>query len=124
MKNIIINLIIVFGFILVSCSNDDATQTPLNAKVLRQGDKCELVDDGLSGLDYLIEFEDSSNLPIENQSIYYAANLPENFKVDGLEIRINYRNLNENEFVKVFCNLAEGGDEFPFIYILDVNSVN
>lgn len=119
MKTKITTLLLTLSIVLFfNCSNDDDSNTNFNATVLRQGNKCGIDDDNSSStLDYLIEFnENVTNLPIEGTKIYYAANLPEDFKIEGLELNITFRDLNEDELV--ICDTSIGGDEYPFIYVL------
>lgn len=120
-KPIVLLFIFAISFFLVSCNtDDDVNQNSFNVTVLRQGNKCGIVDNDNSTVDYLIEFNQvTTNLPLSNHYVYYAANLPQNFKVDGLQITIEYRDLNDDD--AVICDAAIGGDDYPFVYILNVN---
>ncbi len=115
-------LILTIAFI-TSCNNDDdngITNDSFNVFVLREGNKCGIVDDIPGTLDYLIEFDqNTADIPISNQTIYYAANLPENYRAKNLQINITFREINENEIVN--CDSSIGGDDYPFIYILTTN---
>ena len=118
MKTKITLVLLTLSFILCfNCSNDDDVNTNFNAIVLRQGGSCGIDDDNGDTIDYLIEFnENITDLPIENTCIYYADNLPEAFKKEGLEINITYRDLNEDELV--ICTTLQ--ETHPFIYVLTV----
>ena len=99
-------------FMLLSCSNsDDITEnTANNAKVLRVGIDC--------GNTYLIKFFDSySDIPQNTtQNTFYAINLPEQYKVENLEIHINFRQPTENEIM----NCTSEDITYPQIYIENV----
>jgi hypothetical protein len=121
MKIKTLNLLLIITIVFItSCNKDDdsgETNDSFNVTVLREGDKCGIVDDIPGTLDYLIEFDqNTTDLPISNQTIYYAANLPENYRTENLQITITFREINENE--EVNCDSAIGGDDYPFIYIL------
>jgi hypothetical protein len=98
-------------FMLLSCSNSDDNSDNLNnAKVLRVGMDC--------GDTYLIKFFDGySNIPQNAaQNTFYAINLPEEYKIENLEIHINYRLPNENEIL----NCTSEDIAYPQIYIENV----
>jgi hypothetical protein len=99
-------------FILLSCSNNNDISDNLNnnAKVLRVGMDCCNT--------YLVKFFDSySNIPQNTaQNTFYAINLPEEYKIENLEIRINYRLPNENEIL----NCTSEDIAYPQIYIENV----
>ena len=122
MKIRILNLLLIMSLVLfMNCDNDDENSSEndnsFNVTVLRQGNKCGIIDNDSDTIDYLIEFsENATNLPIENNTIYYAANLPENYKVNDILINITFRDINEND--EILCAAFIGGDEYPFIYIL------
>lgn len=124
MKIKTLNLLLIITIVFItSCNNDDNSgenNNSFNVTVLREGNKCGIVDDIPGTLDYLIEFDqNTTDLPISNQTIYYAANLPENYRTENLLINITFREKNENEVV--ICDNSIGGDEYPFIYILTAN---
>lgn len=106
-----LSLTFISFFMLLSCSNnDDANNMINNAKVLRVGMDC--------GNTYLIQFFDSySDVPQNTtQNIFYAINLPEQYKVENLEIYINFRQPNENEIMS--CTSED--ISYPQIYIENV----
>tara|TARA_B110000093_G_C12894679_1_gene377674 strand:+ start:699 stop:1073 length:375 start_codon:yes stop_codon:yes gene_type:complete len=124
MKNKTLNLLLIITIVFItSCNSDDdneETNDSFNVTVLREGNKCGIVDDITGTLDYLIEFDqNATDLPVSNQTIYYAANLPENYRTENLQINITFREINENE--EAICATVIGGDEYPFIYILTAN---
>ncbi len=120
-----LNLLLIMTIVFITSYNNDddddgENNDSFNVTVLREGNKCGILDDIPGTLDYLIEFDqNTTDLPISNQTIYYAANLPENYKTENLQINITFREINENE--EVNCDNSIGGDEYPFIYILTVN---
>lgn len=108
-------LIIAVLAVFISCNDDDKVDGPFNAVVLRAGN-CGVDDNISSATDYLIELnEDFVQFPVENNTIYVAENLPEEFKVEGLEINVAFRDLTDDEVV--ICPDVEGLEVFPFIYI-------
>ena len=109
MKTLILTLLSFF--MLLSCSNSDDNSDNLNnAKVLRVGMDC--------GDTYLVKFFDSySNIPQNTaQNTFYAINLPEEYKIENLEIHINYRLPNENEML----NCTSEDIAYSQIYIENV----
>jgi hypothetical protein len=109
MKTLILTLL-SFSMLL-SCSNSDDNSDNLNnAKVLRVGMDC--------GDTYLVKFFDGySNIPQNTaQNTFYAINLPEEYKIENLEIHINYRLPNENEIL----NCTSEDIAYPQIYIENV----
>lgn len=112
MKTLILTFISFF--MLLSCSNSDDENTNdliNNAKVLRVGMDC--------GNTYLIKFNnDYSNIPQNTtENTFYAINLPEQYKVENLEIFINFRLPNENEIM----NCTTEDIAYPQIYVVSVN---
>lgn len=109
MKTLILTLLSFF--MLLSCSNSDDNSDNLNnAKVLRVGMDC--------GDTYLVKFFDSySNIPQNTaQNTFYAINLPEEYKIENLEIHIDFRLPNENEIL----NCTSQDISYPQIYIENV----
>jgi len=124
MKFKILNLLLIISIgLIISCDSDDyndESNDSFNVTVLREGNKCGIRDEIPGTLDYLIEFDNNTtDLPISNQRIYYAANLAENLRTENLQINITFREINEND--EVICATFIGGDEYPFIYILTAN---
>ena len=112
MKSIFLTFISFF--MLLSCSNSDdenSNNVLNNAKVLRVGMDC--------GNTYLIKFINNSNNIPQNttQNTFYAINLPEQYKVENLEVNINFRLPNENEIM----NCTSEDIAYPQIYIESVN---
>ncbi len=99
-------------FMLLSCSNNDDNSDSLinNATVLRVGMDCDNT--------YLIKFVDGySNTPQNStQNTFYAINLPEEYKIENLEIHIDFRLPNENEIL----NCTSQDISYPQIYIENV----
>jgi hypothetical protein len=122
MKNTTINLVLIsiITFFISCNSNDDEINNSFTVTVLREGDKCGIIDEIPGTLDYLIEFNESTtDLSVSNERVYYAANLPEKYKVENLKIKITFREINESD--KINCTAIVGGEVFPFIYILTAN---
>ncbi len=115
-------LLLLIGFLLSCTDSEDENNDIFNVTVLRQGDKCGLSTNHDSTLDFLVEFnENYNNLPNQSTRIYYASNLPEEFKVEGLQIRINFREPNnENPDEIMTCAEFTGGDDFPQIWVISV----
>lgn len=96
---------------MLSCNNDNDTQeeNEPNAKVLRIGEDC--------GNSYLIQLNDNNIPSNSTNNIFYEINLPEEFKMNDLEININFRLPNDNEIM----NCTGQGITYPQIYIESVN---
>ena len=108
-------LLIAVLLVFTGCNSDDDDSTSFNAIVLREGN-CGINDNIGGPLDYLIELDGNLvELPVMGNTIYAAANLPEEFMVEGLEINITFRDLNEDELF--ICPTVEGLEVFPVIYI-------
>lgn len=98
---------------MLSCNNsdDNDNQENFNAIVLTQGLDC--------GDSYLIQFNDNAeNVPSNTtDNIFYEINLPEDYRVNNLEINVTFRLPNENELM----NCTSQDDAYPQIYIESVN---
>lgn len=108
-----INLIIIgLTFLIISCSEKvtEIYEDPFNATVLRQGMDC--------GKAFLIQFNDNvSGLPINTRdNIFYAINLPEEYKINGMKIKVEFREPFNNEIM--VCTAM--GPGYPQIYITKV----
>ena len=119
-----IKIVLIFLLAIItfsSCNKDEEINSPFNATVLREGDKCGAGND-TSTLDFLIEFnENFDNLPVQDERIYYASNLPEEFRAEGLQVTITFREPNyENTEEVMFCDTVTGGDDFPQIWVISV----
>lgn len=100
-------ILFLFTILLYSCDDRDKNERVYNAIVLGKGMDC--------GETYLIEFDNNvSELP-ENSfdNVYYAINLPEEYKIEGKEIYVEFR-IPENDEIMV-CTFL--GPTFPQIYI-------
>jgi len=103
---------IIFGFLVfISCKNDDDNSTIFfDAIVLGKGIDC--------GNSYLLKFsqnvEDLSTL----DNTYYELNLPIEFKIEGKEISVEVRKLQENEFFA--CTTL--GPGYNAIFIISATS--
>ena len=99
-------------FMLLSCSNNDDNSDSLinNATVLRVGMDCDNT--------YLIKFVDGySNTPQNStQNTFYAINLPEEYKIENLEIHIDFRLPNKTDIL----NCTSQDISYPQIYIENV----
>ena len=109
MKNNIF-IIISLTFIIISCSKDEANNDIFNAKVLGKGLDC--------GNLFLIKFNnDVSGLPVNNfDNTFYAINLPEEFKTEGEQIKVEFREPKNDEAMA--CTTL--GIGYPHIYITKV----
>jgi len=108
MKRIILSFILL-SFIFISCDKDDdqTKEEQFNATVIGQGLDC--------GNSYLIKLnEGASGLP-ENSfdNIFYEINLPEEYKVEGKLIYVEFRLPNNDEYM--MCTTL--GIGYPAIYV-------
>ena len=113
--NIMKKLIIVYmslAFILTSCNKDEneIKENPFNATVIGEGLDC--------GNSYLIKFNDNvSGLPQNSlDNTFYEINLPEEYKVEGKLIHVEFRLPENDEFM--LCTAL--GIAYPQIYITKV----
>ena len=108
----IIVFIIGLTFLLISCSEESTTnyEDQTNATVLGKGLDC--------GDSFLIEFDDTVTELPENAfgKIYYADNLPENLKIEGKRIYIEFRGPKDGEFM--VCTAV--GPSYPHIIITNI----
>jgi len=119
MKNLFLFTIAAL-FLFVSCDkkSEDGEQKQLEvnkpfnatATVLGKGQDCGA---------FLIRFDDDvANLPNNGwDNIYYASNLPEEYKVEGIEINAEFRNPEGDEFMA--CTAF--GPGYPQIHVVKVN---
>ena len=109
MKFILIFLL-YFTFFTSCSTDDDETQVEFiaNATVLGPGLDC--------GDAFLIRLEDSNEIP-ENafENVFYEINLPDEYKTEGNEIRVNFR-LPTNEEIPFCTHMGPG---YPHIFITD-----
>lgn len=112
MKKLILKYsILLFYLFIIGCSNNEDDLIYYNATVLGEGINC-------TGT-YVIKFdEDTEGLVNDNfDGHYYALNLPEEYKVDNLEIKVSFRQPRTNEYI-VECAIV--GPGYPYIYILGI----
>lgn len=96
-----------FIFLLTSCHNDDDHNDLFNAVVIGKGLDC--------GDLFLIKFNDDiAGLPNSVDNIYYELNLPDKLKVEGKEIKVEFRKLKESEYFP--CTTL--GTGYSAIYII------
>lgn len=104
-------LLLGFTFLVISCSNDDDHHEVFNAVVIGKGVDC--------GDSFLIKFNEGvSGLPKSVDNTYYELNLPEELKVAGKEIKVDFRTLKENEYIP--CTAL--GIAYNIIYITSATS--
>jgi len=93
--------------IAILSMNVPNNENSFNAKVLYKGIDC--------GDTFLIQFNNNAiNVP-ENftDNIFYAINLPQQYKIEGLEININFRKPYDNEIMA--CSMM--GITYPQIFV-------
>ncbi len=110
MKKINIILILIIGvLVLGGCGKDDKNipQNDFNAKVLGVGVDC--------GDTYLIQFyESAENVPNnDTKNVFYAINLPDEYKKKDLDIFIIFREPNDKEIPN--CTMLDIA--YPQIYV-------
>ncbi len=111
-KTLILSLVL---FLSLSCNNsdDENTQnnTTSNAKVLYKGGDC--------GNNFVIQFNNNAvNVPTNTtNNIFYEINLPNQYRVNNLDINVTFRQPNNNEIMS--CTTQ--GISYPQIYIESVN---
>ncbi len=113
MKTLILSLVIFLTFSSCSNSDDTASQsiTNFNAKVLYKGVDC--------GDNFIIQFNSNAiNIPTNTtNNIFYEINLPNQYRVNNLDIYVTFRQPNNNEIM----NCTTQGISYPQIYIESVN---
>ncbi|MDO5656682.1 MAG: hypothetical protein Q4G27_11155 [Flavobacteriaceae bacterium] len=110
MKNLI--YFIIFS-IFFACNNDDnadSTTVEYNARVLGRGMDC--------GDAFLIQLDARHEIP-ENPfgDIFYEINLPNEYKVEGLEISVSFREPTVDE-IPVCTHMGPG---YPHLFITEVS---
>lgn len=108
MKNLLFLFISIF---LLSCNKTDNQNDTFNAKVLHTGLDC--------GNSCLIKFYDGvNNVPANStDNIFYEINLPEQYKINGLDINVNFRTPNNDELMG--CTTMD--ITYPQIFIINVD---
>ncbi len=88
---------------------EDLSNDFFSAVVLQEGRDC--------GDTFLIDFnEDVSSVTGDTTTIYYANALPSEYKVEGINIKIRFRLLSEEELFACFTS----GIPFPHIVVTEV----
>ncbi len=115
MKNLLL-IILGFTFILASCNkNEEHTNEQLySLTVLGKGMDC--------GEAFLIKFDENvPGLPGKTfDNIYYEINLPEQYKIPGTKIKVEFREPENSE--AMFCTTM--GPGYPQLFILKVELEN
>lgn len=109
MKKIYLTLT-VFIFLLISCSTDDDNTDLYNAVVIGKGLDC--------GDSFLIKINGYSGLHNTVDYIYYEINLPKEFKVEGKQIKVEFREPKDKELFP--CTTL--GPGYQQIYIISAES--
>ena len=111
MKKLIL-ILIGLTFIFISCNKNEneSDENSFNATVLGKGLDC--------GNSYLIKFNnDISGLPQNTfDNTYYEINLPEEYKIEGKQIYVEFREPENGELM--ICTTM--GIGYPQIYITKV----
>ena len=107
MNKTIIGLLLVIGVTNFSCEKETEIDYQFKATVLGQGMDC--------GDTYLILLTNLSGDSTIINSTYYADNLSQDLKIDGLEIFLNCRYLKNNE-MSVCTTYGIG---FPHVFVIE-----
>ena len=103
-------VVLVFSLLtLISCNKEDDViyEVLPNARVVSVGIDC--------GDSYLIQFiDDFTELPQTINNTYYEINLPDEYKIDGIEIYVDYRMLEPDE--ALICTTL--GPAYTVLYII------
>ena len=107
-----ISLILIgITFLLFSCNKDDNIKELFDATVIGKGLDC--------GDSFLIKFnENVIGLPSTIDNTFYEINLPNEFKVDGKQIKVDFRETKDDEYL-ICTNLGPG---YNAIYIISAKS--
>jgi hypothetical protein len=109
-----ISLVLIgFTFLLFSCNKDEENNNNelFDAVVIGKGLDC--------GDSFLIKFnENIPGLPNTIDNTFYEINLPNEFKEDGKEIKVDFRETKDNEYL--ICTTL--GIGYNAIYILSAKS--
>jgi hypothetical protein len=104
MRSLSVVLLFLSGLVLTTCEKD-RTEYDFEAIVLYRGLDC--------GDTWVIGLTNLNGDPEISESNYYADNLPEEFKIEGLEIKLDCR-LPENDEYYACTTL---GPAFPHIVV-------
>lgn len=99
--------------LLISCDNSESDNLLFepNARVISLGLDC--------GNSYLIELDsDIENLPNSINNIFYEINLSEEYKIDGLELLVEFREPTSQELM----NCSSQGSAYTQIFITEATS--
>ena len=107
------NLLLIAGFFLLTNSCDkhqkEVIETMYKATVLGRGMDC--------GNAFLIQFEEKTySLPASSKNIYYEINLPEEYKIAGREILIQFHEPRNDEIM--VCTAM--GPAYPQVVVTKV----
>ena len=103
-------LLIGFIFLLISCDKHEDNTEFFNAVVIGKGLDCRD--------SFLIKVNGYSGLPNTVDDTYYEINLPKEFKVEGKEIKVEFREPRDKEFIP--CTTL--GPGYSLIYIISAES--
>jgi len=105
-------IFIIMSLLAISCCKTEVENKWSNATVIGKGLDC--------GNTFLIQFnEDVTGLPDNTSNrTFYAVNLPEEYKVSGTKINVEFREPNSSEMI--VCTTM--GIAYPQIYISKVIS--
>ena len=109
MKNFIF-LLVSLSFLVISCDkNNPDDSTYVKATVLGKGLDC--------GNSFIIKFDEAvTGLPQNAENTFYEINLPEDYKVEGKEIMVEFR-IPEPDEIMVCTTM---GIAYPQIFITKV----
>ena len=107
-----INLILIgIAFIFFSCNKDDDNKELFDAIVIGKGLDC--------GDSFLIKFNKNvMGLPSTFDNTFYEINLPNEFKVAGKQIKVDFRETKDDEHL--LCTML--GPGYNEIYIISAKS--
>lgn len=106
-------MLLATTFTFIACNNDDTTNVnTVNATILYKGADCNDT--------FLIKFNNNTNNVPTNttENIFYAINLPNQYKINNLQVNVTFRLPYENEIM----NCTTVGITYPQIYIINVLS--
>lgn len=109
-RHVIIFISFFLSLLLYNCNKtEDLTNDFFSAIVLQRGQDC--------GNTFLIDFkEDVFSVTGDSTTIYYANALPNEYKEEGMNVKIKFRLLSEQELFACFTS----GIPFPHIVVTEV----
>jgi hypothetical protein len=99
------------SLIFIGCSKDKSDDVFYDAIVLQKGTDC--------GESYLIKFDDDimkNSLSSDDDRTYYEINLPQEYKVEGKRIKVQFRQPTADELM--LCTMMDFS--FSQIYITNL----